>query len=432
MTLTPLAALNAPIKASAYKLADEKGLFLLVSPSGSKLWRLKYYFHKRERKLSLGRFPEISLQAARARRDEARRQLEEGIDPGAAQRRAKLAAELAANTTFSSVADEYISKMELEGKSPATLKKARWFRDLIRNDIGRYPIADILPQELLAALRKIERRGHRETANRARAFASRVFRYAIVTARATGNPADVLRGALIAPRVKHHAALLEPKDVGELLRAIDGYAGQPETVLALQLAPHLYVRPGELRKAEWAEIDLDAAVWKIPADKMKMKQPHVVPLSHQSIGYLKQLKRIGRESIYLFPSLTSSKRPMCENTLNAALRRMGYGREEMTSHGFRATASTLLNESGFWHPDAIERSLAHGEPNGVRGAYHRGAHWQERVEMAQWWSDYLDQLRDGGDAASAKASPSGWHRMGPTPGPQSPTASSKPVRRGAC
>jgi hypothetical protein len=250
MSLPPLTVLNAAPKSSAYKLGDDKGLYLLVSPSGSKLWQLKYYFHKKVRKLSLGRFPETSLHMARAKRDEARQFIEVGTDPALVRRREKLAAELSINTTFSSIADEYIAKMEAENKSPATLKKARWFRELIEKDIGALPIADILPQELLSALRKIERRGHRETANRTRAFSARVFRYAIVTARATTNPADVLRGALIAPRVKHHAALLEPKEVGELLRAIDGYAGQPETVLALQLSPHLYVRPGELRKAE--------------------------------------------------------------------------------------------------------------------------------------------------------------------------------------
>ncbi|RVT93134.1 tyrosine-type recombinase/integrase [Sphingomonas crocodyli] len=395
MALTPLDVRNAKPRAIPYKLADEKGLFLLVQPSGARLWRLKYRFHKVERKLSLGHYPEVSLKEARDRRDDARRMVEGGADPIAVRRREKLEGELRAATTFRLVADEYLEKMEAEGKSDATMKKARWFRDLLDRDIGPLPVADIMPQELLAALRKLERRGHRETANRTRAFASRVCRYAIVTARATTNPADVLRGALIAPRTKHHAALTDPKDVGEMLRAIDGYTGQAETLLALQLAPHLYVRPGELRKAEWSEIDTKAAVWRIPAHKMKMKQEHAVPLSRQVLGYLKQLKAIGRNSVYLFPSLSSPLRPMCENTLNSALRRMGYGKDDMTSHGFRATAATLLNESGLWHPDAIERSLAHGERNGVRAAYHRGAHWDERVRMAQWWSDHLDKLRSG-------------------------------------
>lgn len=402
MTLNSLDIRAAKPRSIPYKLADEKGLFLLVQPSGAKLWRLKYRVNKVERKLSLGQYPEVSLKDARERRDEARRMVEGGLDPVAVRRREKLAREVRAATTFHLVAEEYLAKIEAEGRSEATMKKARWFLSLIDRDIGPLPVADITPQEVLSALRKLERRGHRESANRTRAFASRVFRYAIVTARATANPADVLRGALIAPRTKHHAALLNPEDVGELLRAIDGYSGQPETLLALQLAPHLYVRPGELRKAEWSEIDWDAAVWRIPAQKMKMKLPHTVPLSKQVLRYLKQLRDIGRSGIYLFPSLSSPLRPMCENTLNSALRRLGYGKEDMTSHGFRATAATLLNESGLWHPDAIERSLAHGERNGVRAAYHRGAHWEERVRMAQWWSDHLDTLRSKRLAGHAK------------------------------
>ncbi len=401
MTLSPLDVSSAKPAPSPYKLADEKGLFLLVQPSGAKLWRLKYRIHKIERKLSLGAYPEVSLKQARDRCDEARKLVGQGIDPFAVRRRERLAGEVRAATTFRLIADEYLGKMEAEEKSEATMKKARWFRDLLDRDIGPLPAADVSPQELLAALRKIERRGHRETANRTRAFASRVFRYAIVTARAEANPADVLKGALITPRTRHHAALLEPKDVGELLRAIDGYSGQPETLLALQILPHVYLRPGELRKAEWNEIDWKEAVWKIPGARMKMKQPHVVPLSRQVLVYLKQLKAIGRSGIYIFPSLSSPLRPMCENTLNSALRRLGYGKEDMTSHGFRATATTLLNECGLWHPDAIERSLAHVDSNSVRGAYHRGAHWDERVQMAQWWSDFLDGLRAGGKVIRA-------------------------------
>ena len=251
------------------------------------------------------------------------------------------------------------------------------------------------PHELLAALKRVERRGHHETAQRLRAFAGRVFRYAIATLRSDRNPADVLRGALVVHRVRHHAAVLEPPLVGELLRAIEGYSGRPETKIALQILPHTIVRPGELRKAEWREIDFDTAIWRIPGERMKMKIPHVVPLSTQAIELLKALRKIGNPSSFLFPAFHTSQRPMCENTLNSALRRLGYSREDMTSHGFRATASTLLNESGLWHPDAIERSLAHQDRDNVRAAYHRGSHWAERVRMAQWWSDYLEQLRDG-------------------------------------
>lgn len=384
-------------KTTPFKLADERGLFLLVQPSGAKLWRLKYRFRGVEKKLSLGQFPDVTLKEARQRCDDARRMIADGVDPAFARKQAALEAALSTATTFRFVADEYIDKMEREAKALATLTKARWFRDLLDHDIGHRPISEITPHELLGALRKVEGRGHHETAQRLRAFAGRVFRYAIVTARATTSPADLLRGALTAPQVTHHAALLEPVLVGELLRAIEGYSGRPETMLALRLAPHVFVRPGELRKAEWKEIDLTGAIWRIPADRMKMAQPHVVPLSTQSIDLFRRLRALSNHGEFVFPAFHTSKRCMSENTLNAALRRLGYAGNEMTSHGFRAMASTLLNESGLWHPDAIERALAHRDQNQVRAAYHRGAHWSERVRMAQWWSDYLDQLRDGAE-----------------------------------
>ena len=379
----------------SYKRGDDKGLFILVHPSGSLLWRFKYRFYGQERALSFGKYPEVTLKMAREKRDEARAMLAEGVDPLADKQQKVLLASIAAATTFNLVADEYIEKIEIEGKLPATVKKARWFRNALDTSIGRRPIADITPHELLAALKRVERRGHHETAQRLRAFAGRVFRYAIATLRTDRNPADVLRGALVVPRVKHHAAILEPGRVGELLRAIDGYSGRPETKVALQLLPHTFVRPGELRKAEWHEIDFVAAIWRIPGERMKMKVPHVVPLSSQSIELLKTLREFGNAGSFLFPAFHTSTRSMCENTLNSALRRLGYARDDMTSHGFRATASTLLNESGQWNPDAIERALAHQDRDNVRAAYHRGTHWAERVKMAQWWSDYLEQLRDG-------------------------------------
>lgn len=388
--------------AKAYKRGDNKGLFLLVQPSGSRIWRFKYRFHGIERNLTFGHYPEVSLKRAREMLSEARAKLAEGIDPVADKRDKALKAAIAAATTFSVVADEFIEKMALEGRTPATIKKARWFRDALHNSIGRRPIAAVTPHELLDALKRVERRGHHETAQRMRSFAGRVFRYAIATLRTDRNPAEVLRGALVVPRVRHHAAILEPVKVGELLRALDGYCGRPETRIALQLLPHVFLRPGELRKAEWSEIDFEAAVWRIPAERMKMKQPHVVPLSAQSIQLLKDLRRIGNTGSYLFPAFHTTLRPMCENTLNSSLRRLGYTKDEMTSHGFRAVASTLLNESGQWHPDAIERALAHRDRDHVRAAYHRGTHWAERVRMAQWWSDYLDELRRGGSVVELR------------------------------
>lgn len=385
-----------------YKVADAKGLYILVNPSGSLLWRVKFRFKGIEKKISLGRYPDVGLKEARQKRDEAREQLEGGIDPLAARIKAKIEAAAAARTTFRVVADEFIEKMEREGKAPATLKKMRWFRDELQPTIGHRPIAEVSAHELLKALRRFERKGHFESAIRARSFSGRVFRYAVATLRAQHNPADILRGALTTPTVKHHAALLEPAKVGELLRAIDGYGGRVETRIALQLAPHVYLRPGELRKAEWSEIDFDAAVWRVPAERTKMRRPHAVPLSTQVLTLLRELRAMDNLGNYLFPANSTFLKPICENTLNVALRRLGFTPDEMTSHGFRSIASTLLNESGLWHPDAIERSLAHRERDSVRAAYHRGAHWDERVRMAQWWSDYLCQLRDGAEIIRPK------------------------------
>ncbi|MBZ6382692.1 tyrosine-type recombinase/integrase [Sphingomonas sanguinis] len=365
-----------------YKVADSDGLYLLVQPSGALLWRFRYRCCGIERKLSLGSFPDVTLVQARRKRDEAK-------------------AELAAQTTFALVAGEYIEKMEREGRSPATIKKARWFLELL-DGIAKRPIAAITPHELLDVLKRVERRGHHETALRLRSFAGRVFRYGFATLRTERNPADILRGALTVPRVKHHAAIVEPKKVGDLLRAIDGHTGRPETLHALRIAPHVFLRPGELRQAKWSEIDFAEKVWRVPAERMKMKQPHAVPLSRQVLFLLQDLRSLARDSEFLFPALHTTKRCISDNTLNVALRRLGFENDEMTSHGFRAMASTLLNESGLWHPDAIERALAHGEKDKVRAAYHRGAHWAERVRMAQWWSDYLDQLRIGGAVIKGK------------------------------
>jgi integrase len=287
--------------------------------------------------------------------------------------------------------------MVKEGLAEATIIKARWFLDLLRPSIGRMPIAEIQPQDLFAALKKIERAGHRETAKRLRSFSSRVFRYAVATARATADPAQTLRGALASPIVKHYAAITDPKALGELLRAIDSYSGEPATLAALRLTPHVFQRPGEVRQMRWSEVDLDQAIWTIPAERMKQRQPHAVPLSRQSVTILAEMRGLTGNGKFVFPSLRSRERPMSENTVNGALRRLGYAGSEMTAHGFRSTASTLLNESGKWNPDAIERALSHAEKNQVRAAYNRGSYWNERVEMAQWWSDYLDRLMVGGD-----------------------------------
>ena len=384
---------------------DRSGLFLEVKPSGRKLWRLKYHYLGKEKLISLGRYPEVSLKDARRLRDEARAILADGKDPSLERKRALVAAKLSAETTFSAIAHEFIDKREREGLKEVTVTKARWFVSLLDKSVGKRPIAEIEPYELLQAIKKIEAKGKRETAKRLLSFSSRVFRYGIATTRAKRNPAADLKGALTAPKVRHHPAILDPKTVGELLRAIDGYGGRPATKWALSLAPHVFLRPGELRQAEWIEFDFEKAVWRIPAGRMKMELEHVVPLSRQSLGILREAKEITGHGRYVFPAMTTPRRPLSENTLNQALRRLGFSKDQMTSHGFRTTASTLLNESGEWHPDAIERGLAHRDGSAVRGAYHRGAHWEERVRMAQWWSDYLDALREGTEIIELKTMP---------------------------
>ncbi len=283
------------------------------------------------------------------------------------------------------------------GKAPATVAKARWFLSHLTPALGSRPIAEIEPAELLVVLKAIERRGHLETAGKTRALASRIFRYGVATTRCARDPAALLIGALTTGKVRHHAAILDPAQLGEFLRAIDDYGGGPIVKLAMQLAPHVFLRPGELRQGKWQEIDWEAAVWRVPAERTKLRRQHSVPLSQQSLVILKELQRHSDGFDFMFPGQRSHLKPMSENTLNGTYRRLGFDKDTVSAHGLRATASTLLNESGKWHSDAIERALAHGHSNAVRGAYARGQHWDERVEMAQWWSDYLDQLRQGAE-----------------------------------
>ena len=376
------------------KKADEKGLFLLLQPSGGKLWRFKYRINGKEKKLGLGRYPDVSLKEARRRRDEARQIMAMGVDPGEQKKQDVLAAALNAANSFEAVGNEYLNKMGRDGREAVTINKSRWLLSLFSPAASKRPVAELTPAELLKALQLIEAKGHHETARRMRSLASRVFRYAVATSRASSDPTALLRGALVAPKVKHHSAIVDPKAVGHLLNAIDQFDGYPLTRLALQLTPHVFVRPGELRQAEWSEINFDTATWTIPAVKMKMRLPHAVPLSRQAILVLNRAQALSGHQRYVFSSLHTGARPMSENTVNAALRRLGYSKDEMTAHGFRAMASTLLNESGLWSSDAIEKALAHDTSSSVRGTYHRGQHWGERVKMAQWWSDHLDELRN--------------------------------------
>jgi integrase len=400
MPLTDLQCRTAKPREKPYKLGDSLGLFLLVQPTGGKLWRLKYRIAGREKKLGLGQYPDVSLAEARQGRDHARQMILSGKDPSLEKQRRKARSLINAENTFEAVAQEYIDKRCRDGDRPwaeRTKAKADWLLSELKPSIGRLPVTEIEPPDILAAVRKIEARGKIESARRALQFTGSVLRYAVATARLTSDPSRDLKGALLSPKVTHRAAILDPIELGGLLRAIDGYTGNASTLMALRLAPHVFQRPGELRAAEWSEFDLDAAVWTIPAEKMKMRRAHTVPLSKQALAILSEARAISNpEDRYVFPSVRTPARPISENTLNAALRRLGYSKETATAHGFRSTASTLLNESGKWSPDAIERALAHGDKDQVRAAYNRGQHWQERVAMADWWSDYLDTLRDGG------------------------------------
>ena len=356
---------------------------------------MAYRFEGKQKQLSFGAYPAVSLKDARERRDAAKAMLAAGIDPGAERKQQKAAVDAATKHTFRLIAAEYLQKMQAEARAVATINKAKWLlEDFAYGAIGDRPIADIKPTEVLDLLKKVEARGTFETARRLRGICSRVFRYAVSTQRTEVDPTHPLRGALIAPKVRHHAAIVQPTAIGALLRAIYDYQGNFLTASGLKLAALTFVRPGELRLMQWDEVDFDAAIWSIPAERMKMRRPHKVPLSRQTIEVVRDVQRLTGAGKFVFPSLRSTERGMSENTLNAALRRMGFDKEEMTSHGFRSMAATRLNEMRTWSADAIERQLAHQDANAIRRAYtHAAEYWDERVEMMQAWADYLDTLR---------------------------------------
>jgi integrase len=395
MSLTAVAVAKAKPREKPYKLGDGRGLYLLVTPQGGRYWRFNYRFAGKAKTLAFGVFPDVSLADAREQRDAARRIVAAKRDPKQERKREEREARLKDSETFRKLSEEYLERLEKQRRAASTLKKNRWLLEHCYDALGDRPMSQITAAELLEVLRKIEARGRYETAIRLRSTFSSLFRYAIVTGRADRDPAYDLRGALITPKPNHRAAIIEPKEVGALLRAIDDYEGQAEVRIALRMLPHVFTRPGELRLAKWSEIDREEEVWVIPAERTKMRRRHRVPLSIQVLDLLAELRRAGGRSEYLFPSIRSQLRPISDNTLNAALRRLGYDKSQMTAHGFRATACTLLNEMCKWHPDAIERQLGHVESNDVRRAYARGEHWLERVKMMQCWSDYLDKLKTG-------------------------------------
>ncbi|MDP2804008.1 MAG: integrase arm-type DNA-binding domain-containing protein [Phreatobacter sp.] len=377
------------------KYSDGGGLHLLVPPHGSKLWRLAYRYDGKQKTLPLGIYPAVTLADARQRREAAKRLLATGIDPSQQSKVDKANRRTANANTFGSVADEFLAKVEREGKAEATITKKRWLVSLARTDIGSRPIRDIGANEILTTLRKVEAVGNYETARRMRATISQVFRYGIATSVVDTDPTFGLKGALTAPVVTHRAALTDPQLFGGLLRAIWEYPGMSETRMALQLMALLYPRPGELRQAEWKEFDLDKGIWTIPASRTKMRREHRKPLSSTSLSILRELAHLTGKGRLVLPSVQSSLRPLSENTLNTALRRLGFSKDEATSHGFRATASTLLNESGKWLPDAIEAELGHMGADEVRRAYHRATYWDERVRMADWWAAEIELMRSG-------------------------------------
>jgi integrase len=398
MKLTDTAIRNARPGDRPRKLFDGDGLYLYLSTTGHRAWRFKYYIEGREKHLHFGRYPEISLKAARERRLEARRVLETGNDPVVT-----LQAERAARSaTFEALAMEWLEMQRNKLTLRTYENKRDRFVAFVFPYLGKRPIASIKPLDVLEVLKRIEERGRHETAHRVRSECGNVFRYAVVTGRAERDPTVDLRGAIAAVVRRKRPAILDPARIGELMRAIAGYRGDVSTEFALKLLPLTFVRPGELRLAEWSEFNLKAAEWRIPAVRMKMRELHVVPLSSQAIALLKDLHVLTGSGPLVFPSIRSKDRPISDNTLNAALRRLGFGADEMVAHGFRSMASTCLNEQG-WHPDLIELQLAHAERNESRGAYNRAQRLPERRRMMQAWADYLDGLRAADSQAALTA-----------------------------
>ncbi len=373
----------------ALKLSDGGGLYIHLTPQGTKLWRMAYRFNGSQKLLSFGAYPAIGLSAARQKRDAAKKLLASHVDPAFQSKQDKIARQAAVQNNFATVSDNFLTKNEREGKADATITKKRWLISLALPDLGRRPIGEISASEILVPLKKVESLGNYETAKRLRAVIGQVFRFAISTAMATNDPTFGLRGALVSPKVTHRAALTNWEAFAGLLCAIWHYEGTIETRAALKLMALLYPRPSELRQAEWSEFDLENAVWVIPEMRTKMRRVHKKPLAPLAVRILRDLQNHTGNRRLVFPSTQYAERPLSENTMNAALRRLGYSSSEMTSHGFRASASTLLNESGLWSADAIEVELGHVGADQVRQAYHRALYWEERAKMTDWWASKI-------------------------------------------
>lgn len=402
MALTAIQVKNAKAIDKPLKLSDGGGLFLFVQPNGSKYWRLAYRFQGKQKTLALGVYDAVGLSDARERRDAAKKLLANDTDPGLLKQVHKRSKKVAAENSFEAVAREWFTKFSSQWVASHSERIIRRLERDVFPWIGQRPIAELTAQELLMSIRRIENRGALETAHRALQNCGQILRYGIATGRAERDLAADLKGALPPTKEKHHSSIIDPVAIGGLLRAINDYQGSFITKCALQLAPYTFVRPGELRHAEWSEIDLEAQEWRIPASKMKMRSGHIVPLSKQAMSVLLELQNLTGEGRYLFPGLRTSERPMSENTVNGALRRLGYTNDEITGHGFRAMARTILDETLGFSPDWIEHQLAHAvrDPNGR--AYNRTSHLPQRREMMQAWANYLDGLATGAKVISIK------------------------------
>ena len=390
--LTDRAVRNSKPQEKPYKLSDGGGLHVVFQPGGSKLWRLKYRFAGKEKLLSFGSYPTVSIASARQNREEAKKQIAAGLDPSVRKKLDKIAQEKASQNTFGAIVAEHLANMAANGLAETTLVKNRWMLENLAAPLANRPIAEIMPIEVLDVLKRVEKSGRRETARKLRGMIGSVFRYAVVTLRATNDPTAPLRGALLAPQVQHRPAIIDERELGVLMRGIDEYDGWPTLRAALQLIALTMTRPGDVRFMRRSEINFERAVWSIPAARMKMRRAHDVPLSRQALAILREIWSLSDYGDLVLPSIRSIKKPLSENAMNSALRRMGYAKDEMTSHGFRATASTILNERGF-NPDVIEAALAHQDKNVIRRAYNRATYWPERVKLLQSWADLLDQFK---------------------------------------
>ena len=392
MSLSNLQIKNLKQKVKSYRVSDGFGLFLLIRPSGSKAWQFRYQFMGKEKILSMGTYPILSLANARMKRDEAKRLLAEGVDPSIQKRLDQIDAEVKARMTFKEVADEYYDSLVDRELAPTTLRKKRWHIDDLAKPIHKRPIDQITAAELLHLLKPIERSGRRETAKKLRATISAVFRLAMVTMRAPADPSAVLKDALLPPKVTHRAAITNEAEFGELLRRLDDHTGWPVIPAAIKFQILTCTRPGETRGAKKQEFDLDNRIWTIPPERMKMRREHRIPLSLQAYGIVVENWSDVHEVKLIFPSLVSTRKWLSENAFNTVLRRLGYSGEEVTAHGFRTTASTILNERRF-EPDVIEAALAHQDKNVIRRTYNRATYWDQRVTLMQDWADLVDEFR---------------------------------------